>query len=197
MASMNKITEIIALIKSTWGYWGREVSPKILAQTWWALLKDFPDEVVEVAFYKTMQEAEQPPVPATIIKNIRALQEATEPTDEELWNEFTTALREAQRQVYYFRFTAIEPNGRTQGDNARARVNRLWEELPEKVRQYIGGKGEFIRMARESDQEDLKYEKTRFLKNMPIIKTRNEFGRLHLLLQSGGAVFGRLEGDKN
>ena len=195
MASMNKITEIIALIKSTWGYWGRDVSPKALVQTWWVLLKEYPDEVVDIALYKTMQECEQPPAPATLIKNIKALQDVAEPTDEELWSEFTTALREAQRQVYYFRFNAIQQNGKTQGENARAKVNVMWEALPEKLKQYIGGKSEFIRMAQNYDQEDMKYEKTRFLKTMPIIKTRNEFGRLHLLLQSGNTVFAKLEGD--
>lgn len=192
---MNKITEIIALIKSTWGYWGREVSPKILAQTWWALLKEFPDDVVEVAFFKTMQEAEQPPVPATIIKNIKAMQEANEPTDEELWDGFTKALRKTERLVYYFRFNAIQQNGRTQGDNARAQVGKIWEELPERVKQFVGGKGEFIRMAQNFDEDDIKYEKNRFLKTMPIIKQRKEFNELHLLLQSGGVSFKRLEGD--
>lgn len=196
MATINKITEIIALIKSTWGYWGRDVSPKILAQTWWALLKDYPDEVVDVAFYKTMQEAEQPPVPATIIKYIKALQEVAEPTDEELWDGFVKALRETERLVYYFRFNAIQPNGKTQGENARAKVGEIWETLPERVKQFAGGKSEFIRMAQNFNDDEIKYEKNRFLKTMPIIKQRNEYGQLHLLLQSGGAAFKMLEGDK-
>lgn len=191
---MNKITEIIALIKSTWGYWGRDVSPQVLAQTWWALLKDFPDDVVEVALYKTMQESEQPPVPATIIKNIKALVKSTEPTDEELWNEYTKALRETERLIYYFRFNAIEANGKTQGDNARAKVTQIWENLPEKIRQYVGGKGEFIRLAREYNSDELKFEKARFLKTMPIIETRREYQELHLLVQGGNAIFGMLEG---
>ena len=195
MASINKITDIIALIKSTWGYWGRDVSAKALAQTWWVLLKDYPDEVVDIALYKTMQECEQPPVPATIIKNIKALQEATEPTDEELWNELQRALAETQRQLYYFRFNAIQSNGKTQGENARAKVGELWEALNDKTKQYIGGKSEFIRMAQGYDAEELKYEKTRFLKTMPTIKKRVEFGKLHLLLESGKTVFARLEGD--
>lgn len=197
MASQNKITEIIAAIKTIYPYYAKEADVSVLVKLWISLLRDFPDEVVEVAFYKCLQTCKMPPTPADVLENIKALQEATEPTDEELWNVFTKALKETERQIYYFRFNAIMPNGKTQGDNARERVGELWEGLPEKVKQYIGGMGEFIRMAQTYDSDELKFEKTRFLKTMPIIKNRNEYNELHLLLQGGGGVvFGRLEGGK-
>ena len=197
MASQNKITEIIAAIKTIYPYYAKDADVSVLVKLWISLLREFPDEVVEVAFYKCLQTCKMPPTPADVLENIKALHEATEPTDEELWNALTLALREAERQIYRFPYTFVEANGMTQGENARRKVQALWEGLPEKVRQYIGGKGEFIRMAQTYDSDELKFEKTRFLKTMPIIKNRNEYSELHLLLQGGGGViFGRLEGGK-
>lgn len=197
MASQNKITEIIAAIKTIYPYYAKEADVSVLVKLWNSLLREFPDEVVEVAFYKCLQTCKMPPTPADVLERIKALHEATEPTDEELWNVFTKALNETERQIYRFPYTFVEENGLTQGENARRKVQELWEGLPEKVKQYIGGKGEFIRMAQTHDSDELKFEKTRFLKTMPIIKNRNEYNELHLLLQGGGGViFGRLEGGK-
>ncbi len=195
MATQNKITEIIAAIKTIYPYYAKEANVAVLVKLWYSLLRDYPDNVVEVGFYKALQTCKVPPTPADVLENIKAMVEANEPTDEELWDGLTKALRETERQVYYFRFNMIEPNGKTQGDNARARVEKLWESLPEKVKQYIGGQGEFIRMARNFNDDEIKFEKTRFLKTMPIIKQRREFNQLNLLLQSGDALL-RLGGDK-
>lgn len=196
MASQNKITEIIAAIKTIYPYYAKEADVSVLVKLWISLLRDFPDEVVEVAFYKCLQTCKMPPTPADVIENLKAMQEAAEPTDEELWNDYISALRKAEKLIYYFRFNAIQSNGKTQGENARAEFNSLWEALPDKVQQYIGGRGEFMRMAQNSDPDELKFERNRFLKTMPTIKARNEFGELHILLQSGGTVFGRLERGK-
>lgn len=194
MASQNKITEIIAAIKTIYPYYAKEANVTVLVKLWYSLLREYSDDVVEVGFYKALQSCKVPPTPADVLENIKAMVEANEPTDEELWDGLTKALRETERQVYYFRFNMIEPNGKTQGDNARARVDMLWESLPEKVKQYIGGQGEFIRMARSFNEDEIKFEKTRFLKTMPIIKQRREFNQLSLLLQSGESVL-RLESD--
>lgn len=183
MASQNKITEIIAAIKTIYPYYAKDSDVAVLVKLWNSLLRDIPDNIVEVALYKCLQVCKVPPTPADILDNIKAMQEALEPTDEEMWNTLMRALREADRLVYYFRFNAIQANGRTQGDNARQEVNELWENLPDRVKEYLGGKGEFIRMAQGYDADELKFEKTRFLKTMPTIRKRSEYSQLNLMLQ--------------
>jgi hypothetical protein len=84
--------------------------------------------------------------------------------------------------VYYFRFNAVEANGRTQSDNAKMRVQELWDNLPERLKQYIGSKGELIRIARDYTDDDMKYEKNRFFKMMPAMKKREEAAKIVLLL---------------
>lgn len=197
MATQNKITEMIAAIKTIYPYYAKEANVAALVKTWAALLKDFPDTAVDAAFYKCLQTCKMPPTPADVIENLRALQEATEPTDEELWNSLIIALRETERYRYYFRFTAIEANGKTQGENARQKAKEIWLALPERLKAYIGSEGELTRMAENYTDEELKFEKTRFLKAMPTIKRREEAKSIISFLEnSSGVAYGRLEGAK-
>lgn len=192
MASIKKITDIIAAIKTIYAYYARDTDVQTLVKTWGALLKDYPDDVVDTALYMCLQSCKTPPTPADLIERINAMQEAAEPTDEELWNVLTKALRKAEGLLYLFPATFVEANGRTQGANARDDFEKLWENLPEKLRMYMGGKGEFMRLAQRHDAEELKFERNRFMKTMPTINTRHEYRQLQL---SSGAdqVTGFLE----
>ena len=196
MATQNKITEIIAAIKTIYPYYAKDTDVSILVQLWNRLLKEYPDELIDACFIKCLQTCKMPPTPADVIEQIKSLVQSQEPSDEELWTVLTKALKEADRLVYYFQFTAIQANGKTQGDNARAEFDSLWESLPEKIKQYLGGKSE-LRVMSSLDDEDLKFEKNRFLKNMPIIQARQEHRKAFTLLENkSGIAFGRLEGGK-
>lgn len=193
MASMKKITDIIAAIKTIYAYYARDTDVQTLVKTWGALLKDYPDEAVDKALYLCLQSCKQPPTPADLIERLNAMQEAGETTDEELWVTLTKALKTADDLIYLFPATMIEENGRTQGANARDKLEKLWEGLPEKLRLYLGGKGEFMRMAKHRDDDELKFERNRFLKTMPSIRTRHEYRQLSLAEGEGKAA-GFLEG---
>lgn len=187
MATINKITEIIAAIKTIYPYYAKESDVPTLVKTWEALLREYPDNAVDVALYKCLQTCKTPPTPADLIEKLDAMHKALEPTDEELWTGFVQSIIEAERQIYRFDYNFVESNGLTQGQNARNKVEEIWQAVPEKVKQYIGSKGEFIRMAqryRYSDDE-LKFEKNRFLKTMPTIQKRNEYKQIYSLLEGG------------
>lgn len=183
MATINKITEMIASIKTIYPYYAKDTDVQMLVKTWNVLLKNYPDKAVEVAFFKCLQTCKMPPTPADVIEALNAMIESTEPTEEELWDSFTKALRETERQVACFNFSYI-PYGEkiTQGDMARENVQKIWDNLPEKVQRYIGSKNELIRIARNHTADELKFEKNRFLKAMPTIKARQEFTSLAALL---------------
>lgn len=177
MATMNKITEIIAAIKTIYPYYAKDTDIETLVKTWNMLLRDYPDEAVNVAFYKCLQTCKMPPTPADVIENLNAIAEANEETDESLWGVYTKALREVERQIYYIQYP--KP-----GEDAREKIQNAWEALPWKIREYIGSKGELMRMAKNYDDEELKYEKTRFLKTMPTIRKREKYNELNLLIGS-------------
>ncbi len=185
MASQKKIIEMIGSVKTIYPYYAKDTDVETLVRTWTVLLKDYPDKAVDVAFYKCLQICKMPPTPADVIEQLNSMAEALEPSDEELWSVYIKALRETDYWVYRFPFTAIQENGKSQGHNAKMKVQELWDNLPERLKQYIGSKGELIQMSRYSD-EDLKYEKNRFMKLMPTIKNRETYSKIAYQLISSG-----------
>lgn len=188
MASINKITEVIAAIKTIYPYYAKDADVQTLVKTWNVLLKDYPDQEVTTALYMCLQSCKMPPTPADLIERLSSLKASLEPSDEELWEELINAVRKGSGLIYKFQFNAREENGLTQGENARKAFDRLWEGLPEKTRMYLGGRGEFMRLARNSDEDELKFERNRFLKTMPTIKKRHEYQQLSLAIEAGTAV---------
>ena len=173
MASQKKIVEMITAIKTIYSYYAKDCDIELLVQTWGVLLRDYKDDIVDIAFYKAMQSCKVPPTPADIIERIKEMQKASDPTPESLWNELRAAIKETQKQMYYFRFNYIDNSGISQGDRARKKVDDVWNALNEKLKSYLSSKEEMIAIAR-NDEDDLKYEKSRFLKTLPIIEKRIE-----------------------
>ena len=171
MASQRKIIEMITAIKTIYSYYAKDCDIELLVQTWGVLLRDYKDDVVDIAFYNAMQSCKVPPTPADIIERIKEMQKASDPTPESLWNELRAAIKETQKQMYYFRFNYIDNSGISQGDRARKKVDDVWNALNEKLKSYLSSKEEMIAIAR-NDEDDLKYEKSRFLKTLPIIEKR-------------------------
>ena len=173
MASQKKIVEMITAIKTIYSYYAKDCDIELLVQTWGVLLRDYKDDIVDIAFYNAMQSCKVPPTPADIIERIKEMQKASDPTPESLWNELRAAIKETQKQMYYFRFNYIDNSGISQGDRARKKVDDVWNALNEKLKSYLSSKEEMIAIAR-NDEDDLKYEKSRFLKTLPIIEKRIE-----------------------
>lgn len=178
MATQKKIIEMIGSVKTIYPYYAKDTDVEVLVRTWTLLLKDYPDKAVDVAFFKCLQTCKMPPTPADVIEQLNSLIEATEATDEELWSEYTVALRKVEKQLGYLQYPLF---GETR-DDTHKRIEAVWEGLPERLRCYIGSKGELMRMARDYSNEDLKFERNRFFKSMPAMKKREEAAKIVLLL---------------
>lgn len=179
MASQNKIIQMIGAIKTIYSYYARDTDVEMLVRTWSALLKDYPDDVTEAAFYKCLQTCKTPPTPADVLENIHSFAAVNEPTDEDLWAVYIEALQQTLRLMYYFQFNYVDPvTGMSQGDKARKDVEALWQGLPEKIKMYLASKGEMMRRARELDSGDMSYERSRFMRTMPAMKKRQEYNML-------------------
>lgn len=168
MASKNKIIEMIASIKTIYPYYAKESDVEMLVKTWTVLLKDYSDNIIETAFFKCLQTCKMPPTPADVIERIEALTEASELSDEELWSEYVTALKKTSDEYYYIKYPKF-------GQDHRANIQSIWNALPDKIKLFLGSEGELIRMATSYTDEELKFEKTRFLKVLPTLKARQEF----------------------
>lgn len=192
MATTNKIIEMIGAIKTIYPYYSKDISKEQIAtlvKTWETLLKNYPDDVVEIGFHKSLQICKTPPTPADVIEQINALVEAYEPSNEELWSVYEKALRDTCQQMQMFSYTYIDSTGISQGQQARNRVEAIWAGLPEKIKLHIASKGELMRLAQEYNfNEDFcTFEKQRFIKAMPIMKKRQEYSGL--MLEGGNNRF--------
>lgn len=180
MASQKKIIEMIGSVKTIYPYYAKDTDVQVLVKTWTLLLKDYPDKAVDVAFFKCLQTCKMPPTPADVIEQLNSMVDALEATDEELWSVYTLALRKVERQLGYLQYPLF---GETKDDTHR-RIEAVWESLPERLQYYIGSKGELMRMARDYSDEDLKYERNRFFKQMPQMKKRAEYSKIAVLIGS-------------
>lgn len=178
MASQKKIIEMIGSVKTIYPYYAKDTDVQILVKTWTLLLKDYPDKAVDVAFFKCLQSCKMPPTPADVIEQLNSMVDALEATDEELWSEYTLALKKVEKQLGYLQYPLF---GETKEDTHK-RIEAVWNGLPERLRYYIGSKGELMRMARDYTDEDLKFERNRFFKQMPQMKKRAEYTQIAALL---------------
>lgn len=127
-----------------------------------------------------MQTCKVPPTPADVIEHINGMTRSQERTDEELWSIYHEALKSVLRLTGRFNYTYIDHTGISQGDQARNEVERIWQGLPEKVKMFLSSKGELINRARELQYSDVSFERTRFMKSMPIMEKRREYKGLLL-----------------
>lgn len=178
MATQKKIIEMIGAVKTIHPYYAKETDVPTLVKTWTLLLRDYPDEAVDIAFVKCLQTCKMPPTPADVIEQLNSMADALEPTDEELWSVLMRAVYKVSNELSYLQYPLY---GETP-DDAHRRIEKIYNGLPERVRQYIGSKGELMNIARNYTDNDLKYEKIRFLKAMPTIKKRVEYNQIALRL---------------
>jgi hypothetical protein len=169
MASKKKIAEVIAAIKTIYPYYAGDNDVTILAKTWESLLKAYDDQLVDAALMNCLGECKMPPTPADIIEKIRLLDKVNQPSAEDMWVLLADALEKTSRQVSMFPYTYIDETGISQGQQARNRVEKIWEDLPPLIKDYVASKGELIRLSREyaESRDFANYEKARFMKNIP------------------------------
>ena len=190
MASMNKVTDVLAAIKTIYPYYAKDARVDLLATTWAALLKDYDDKLVDAALLKCLQTCKMPPTPADIIEQIGFMTRVNETSDEELWSIYQRALRATADQVYRFNHTFMTAAGITQGEEARRKVKEIYEALPAKIKRYLGSQSELIRSAKDnnSSEDFSSWEKQRFMKAMPVMARREEYQSYddHLLASGNG-----------
>lgn len=144
---------------------------EILIKSWFAILREYPKEIVDKAVLQAIKHAKYAPRIGDIVEHIEKMREAYEKSDGELWAELRGVFREVEKCVYYFRFNAMDANGKTQGDNARDRVEEIFNGLSPELKDYCRNSRGLIDIAQLSEN-DIQFEKARFLRIMPTLKER-------------------------
>lgn len=174
MGSKKKILEIIATIKSIYPYYAKDGNVQLIANVWDRVFKNYSDEELDFGFGYCLETCKVPPTPADIIERINGSRKALEPSNEQLWGVYYDALVRTLDLMAQFSYTFVESDGISQGQKARNKVDKLYEGLPEKIKEYLGSKGELMRIAQSINTQDASFEKARFLKAMPSVEKSQE-----------------------
>ena len=174
MASKKKVLEIIATIKSIYPYYAKDGNVQLIANVWDRVFKNYSDEELDFGFGHCLETCKVPPTPADIIERINGMKKSLEPSNEMLWTVYYDALIRTLDLMAQFSYTFVEEDGISQGQKARNKVDKLYEGLPSKIKEYLGSKGELMRIARSIDTQDSSFEKARFLKAMPSVEKSQE-----------------------
>lgn len=143
----------------------------LLTNTWYEILKDYPAEICNAAVINSLKKSKFAPRIGSIVEEIESMAEATEKNDLELWSELNYALRNAYNNWYMYPYTFTDRNGKTQGENARLRNKALYEGLDPILKEYVSDINGLVTLSKASNEE-LNYEKGRFLKTVPTLRKR-------------------------
>lgn len=187
------VAGMVGLIKANYTYAYKDVTKEdmlMLIESWFTSLSRYDKAVINIAFQRAIESCKMPPTLADILQQVETIKRATEPTEAELWDTLNSTLRKVSGCVYRFGFNAVESNGLTQGANARNECARIWESLPQILKDYCGSENGLINLSRLGGDE-LSFEKGRFLKVLPTLKTRIEIKESinpNILALAGGTL---------
>lgn len=150
-----------------------------LITLWYDILKDYPKEVCDRALVLTLKESEFVPRIGSIVKNIEKLMNSQNESDEKLWTAIERVLYDVREQLWLINYTAVEENGKTQGDNANERITEIYDSLPTICKNYLCERSRLINLS-TADEKTLSIERACFLKALPRLR---ESAKLKALTQ--------------
>ncbi len=169
------IVKIITLIRIHFdnSYKLSEEEMRLLISSWYSILKPYPKELVNEATKRVLSHSEFAPHIGNIVNELEKMQQAFTKSDGELWAELNGVLYEANRCLRSLHLT-YKPDGKhTQGEIAAARLQEIYDGLSDELREYLGSAHQLTVLS-EYDAEQLSYERGRFLKLIPTLRSRVE-----------------------
>lgn len=135
-------------------------------------LEKYPYEVVNEAFGRCLDSCKYNISIADIIEQIQLLQDAQGKSTQDLWAELDRAIYDTAVLAGRFDYTAI-PIGetKTQGEIAYEQFQELFNNLDPLIKSYLVTPQQLLAL---TELEDLSFEKGRFFKYIPELKTRKK-----------------------
>ena len=147
---------------------------------WYAALKDIPAQAGFKAMLQAFTVCRFPVTPADLMEQLRNMQTACEPTAGEAWNKLLTTARKAANTACEYNYTIHTPEGISQGEAAKIRNRKRWDELHPAAQKWLGSISALINLG-NMDDYSLSYQRRDFER---AYKTHQEQTPLnHLALQ--------------
>lgn len=142
---------------------------RLLIDTWYNSFKGYTEDLFWAALERNFEQSEFAPTIASIKKQITAILRANSKSDFALWREIEDILPWVYEAQSCFGHTLIEENGKTQGRNARERVEEKFYELSKETQYYLVDSTGLIRLSKMSDKQ-IEIEKARFFRMIDDIR---------------------------
>lgn len=161
----NDVLKIIELLRINYdnAYSGYNAEQTLtLRDFWYESLKDYPSEVIFRALTNLIKKNEFAPRLANIVEETESLLSPDKSTDEELWAELNSVLGRAydvSRYLSYPQHSAW----------ANRKLDEIYGGLSDELKLFVVNTSTLIELA-EMSPEAMQYERSRFFKQMPILK---------------------------
>ena len=168
MLTYDYIEKLIAQVRIAYPFNYKNFTGKdfeILIEMWHEDLSGYPEAIVSEAFKRARTSNKISVTTADIIEQIEKIQAAHGESEQDLWQEFVTILNSADGLGSKLKFTMLEANGKTQGENAIGELQALYESMRAEFKRYCGSASGLLQLAR-LDDEALSFERARFLKDI-------------------------------
>lgn len=172
---MNKqdIIKMLTVIESLYG--GKGTSElkqhiQLQADIWLEILGGYDKDLAMKAFYDVCKTEKYRITPAHVVEQIEKIENAFRKSEQEIWAEFKRALAKVDGLAYRLKFNAVEDNGKTQGENAREEIQKIYDNLPPELKRYCGSVNGLIGLSQIGDSDLELYEKGRFMKSIERIR---------------------------
>lgn len=136
----------------------------LLLESWYEALCVYPKEICDKAVNNALRKAKFAPRLGDITEEIEKIASADQKTDEELWVELTSTLYEVFDTSRYLPYPQ-------HNKAASEKLNAIFNGLDDKLKMYLVNVNTLIELS-ELDKSALPYEKTRFFKQIGIIRSK-------------------------
>ena len=172
MANKKAIIKAFGAIKTIYPYFGKESDLELLVNTWAALLQEYTEEDIDRGLFMALKTCKHAPVPADIIEQIENFRQEKRPCEGELWALYHKALRETLYYTHRLQYNYIDNTGISQGEQARRKINEIWENLPPELKIFLGAKAELVANAKSLNYTDMSFERSRLARTLPVLHKR-------------------------
>ena len=182
--TIEDVAKLIAIVKVHYSFSFKNFTSAdfdILMGSWYEDLKKYPRDLVGEAFSRAKAASKISLTTADIIEEISKIQAAFSRTEPELWQELISHRAHGIQMIECFRYTYIEANGRSQGENARNAFAALYANMRPELQRYCGNAAGFQSLC-VLDEEQIEFERARFRKEIRRVQeqeaTRQELPQL-------------------
>jgi len=145
---------------------------EILYNSWYEDLKEYSQELVEIAFREAKKVNKISITTADIIEQINKLQSSTQDTDNALWLQLSGVLYKVSDLAYtYKNSTYVYDDGVSQSEEAYKKIQKIFNSLNPIIQSYCVNERGLICLT-QIEPEQLEFEKARFIKAIPNLKER-------------------------